>query len=46
MNFREKIQRDSMIEALQKTNGNVSLAVKLLDVPRSTFYKRMQKFNL
>ncbi|MGX5467758.1 sigma-54-dependent Fis family transcriptional regulator [Bacillus toyonensis] len=46
LNFREKIQCDSMIEALQKTNGNVSLAVKLLDVPRSTFYKRMQKFNL
>ncbi|PGB63033.1 sigma-54-dependent Fis family transcriptional regulator [Bacillus toyonensis] len=46
LNFREKIQRDSMIEALQKTNGNVSLATKLLDVPRSTFYKRMQKFNL
>ncbi|PEE29115.1 sigma-54-dependent Fis family transcriptional regulator [Bacillus toyonensis] len=46
LNFREKIQRDSMIEALQKTNGNVSIAVKLLDVPRSTFYKRMQKFNL
>lgn len=46
LNFREKIQRDSMIEALQKTNGNVSLAAKLLDVPRSTFYKRMQKFKL
>ncbi|KMN45982.1 hypothetical protein VK90_05125 [Bacillus sp. LK2] len=46
LNFREKIQCDSMIEALQKTNGNVSLAAKLLDVPRSTFYKRMQKFRL
>ncbi|MGE7881611.1 sigma-54-dependent Fis family transcriptional regulator [Bacillus sp. NPDC094077] len=46
LNFRERIQRDSMIEALQKTNGNVSLAAKLLDVPRSTFYKRMQKFRL
>ena len=45
LNFREKIQRDSMIEALEKTNGNVSLAAKLLDVPRSTFYKRMQKFT-
>ncbi|MEC3379482.1 sigma-54-dependent Fis family transcriptional regulator [Bacillus cereus] len=42
LHFREKIQRDSMIEALQKTNGNVSLAAKLLNVPRSTFYKRMQ----
>lgn len=46
LNFREKIQRDSMIEVLQKTNGNVSLATKLLDVPRSTFYKRMQKYKL
>ncbi|RKN60887.1 sigma-54-dependent Fis family transcriptional regulator [Bacillus sp. S66] len=46
LNFREKIKRDSMIEALQKTNGNVSLAAKLLDVPRSTFYKRMQKYKL
>lgn len=46
LNFREKIQRDSMIEALEKTNGNVSLAAKLLDVPRSTFHKRMQKYKL
>ncbi len=46
LHFREKIQRDSMIEALQKTNGNVSLAAKLLNVPRSTFYKRMQKYKL
>ncbi|KXI54900.1 MULTISPECIES: sigma-54-dependent Fis family transcriptional regulator [Bacillus cereus group] len=46
LNFRERIQRDSMIEALEKTNGNVSLAAKLLDVPRSTFYKRMQKYKL
>ncbi|PHB91038.1 sigma-54-dependent Fis family transcriptional regulator [Bacillus wiedmannii] len=46
LNFREKIQRVSMIEALEKTNGNVSLAAKLLDVPRSTFYKRMQKYKL
>ncbi|KFN15362.1 bacterial regulatory, Fis family protein [Bacillus pseudomycoides] len=35
-----------MIEALQKTKGNVSLAAKLLDVPRSTFYKRMQRFQI
>ncbi|MFC3885702.1 sigma-54-dependent Fis family transcriptional regulator [Bacillus songklensis] len=46
LTFREKIQKDLMIEALQKTKGNVSLAAKLLDIPRSTFYKRIQKFNL
>ncbi|WP_078185647.1 MULTISPECIES: helix-turn-helix domain-containing protein [Bacillus cereus group] len=31
---------------MELQNGNVSLAAKLLDVPRSTFYKRMQKFRL
>ncbi|MFB9758259.1 sigma-54-dependent Fis family transcriptional regulator [Ectobacillus funiculus] len=46
LTFREKIQRDLMVDALQKAKGNVSLAAKLLDVPRSTFYKRMQRFHL
>ncbi|WP_078181350.1 helix-turn-helix domain-containing protein [Bacillus cereus] len=31
---------------MELQNGNVSLAAKLLDVSRSTFYKRMQKFRL
>jgi sigma-54 dependent transcriptional regulator, acetoin dehydrogenase operon transcriptional activator AcoR len=43
---REKIQRDLMLDALQKTKGNVTAAAKLLDIPRSTFYKRIQKFGL
>jgi sigma-54 dependent transcriptional regulator, acetoin dehydrogenase operon transcriptional activator AcoR len=43
---REKIQRDLMLDALQKTKGNVTAAAKLLDTPRSTFYKRLQKFGL
>nr|WP_270584436.1 sigma-54-dependent Fis family transcriptional regulator [Bacillus smithii] len=46
LTFREKIQKDLMIEALRKTKGNVSLAAKLLDIPRSTFYKRIRKFGL
>ena len=45
LNFREKIQRDSMIEALEKTNGNVSLAAKLLDVPRSTFINECKNIS-
>ncbi len=44
--IREKIQKDLMIEALHKTKGNVTLAAKLIDIPRSTFYKRMKKFNI
>jgi sigma-54 dependent transcriptional regulator, acetoin dehydrogenase operon transcriptional activator AcoR len=43
---RQKIQKQLMIEALQNAKGNVSLAANLMGVPRSTFYKRLQKFNL
>lgn len=43
---REKIQKDLMLEALKRTKGNVTAAAKLLDIPRSTFYKRIQKYGL
>jgi transcriptional regulator of acetoin/glycerol metabolism len=43
---REKIQRDLILEALKKTKGNVTAAAKLLDIPRSTFYKRLKKFGM
>jgi sigma-54 dependent transcriptional regulator, acetoin dehydrogenase operon transcriptional activator AcoR len=46
LRIREKIQRQLMLEALQKTKGNVTAAAKFLDIPRSTFYKRLQKFGL
>lgn len=46
LSAREKIQKELMIDALKKTNGNVMLAAKLINVPRSTFYKRLQKFNI
>ncbi|MFD2371692.1 sigma-54-dependent Fis family transcriptional regulator [Brevibacillus sp. GCM10020057] len=44
LTFRDKILQQQMVEALQKTNGNVSKAAKLLGIPRSTFYKRMNRF--
>ncbi|MEJ9231486.1 sigma-54-dependent Fis family transcriptional regulator [Peribacillus butanolivorans] len=43
---RGKIQRDLMLEALQRTQGNVTAAAKLIDLPRSTFYKRLHKYGL
>ncbi|SDH86675.1 Transcriptional regulator of acetoin/glycerol metabolism [Alteribacillus bidgolensis] len=46
LTLREQVQKDSMIKALQKTQGNVTLAAKLLNMPRSTFYHRLQKFDL
>ncbi|KKI91984.1 acetoin dehydrogenase [Bacillus sp. SA1-12] len=46
LTLRENIQKEQMIQALQKTNGNVTLAAEYLNIPRSTFYKRIRKFNL
>ncbi len=46
LTFREHIQKHTMMEALQKTKGNVTKAAKLAGIPRSTFYKRLQKYNL
>ncbi|MFC0560906.1 sigma-54-dependent Fis family transcriptional regulator [Halalkalibacter alkalisediminis] len=43
---REKTQKEMMIEALKKTNGNVGLAAKFLGVSRSTFYKRLKRYEL
>ncbi|WP_342025537.1 sigma-54-dependent Fis family transcriptional regulator [Cytobacillus pseudoceanisediminis] len=46
LNTREKIQRDLMLDALKRTNGNVTAAAKFLGIPRSTFYKRLKKFGM
>lgn len=45
LTLREQIQMEQMTDALQRTNGNVTAAAQMLGVPRSTFYKRLQKFN-
>ncbi|MED1740253.1 sigma-54-dependent Fis family transcriptional regulator [Bacillus swezeyi] len=46
LSFRERIQKHMMMDALQKAKGNVSEAAKLAGIPRSTFYKRLRKYNL
>ncbi|SNS88639.1 Transcriptional regulator of acetoin/glycerol metabolism [Bacillus sp. OK838] len=46
LTIREKIQRDLMLEALQRSRGNVTAAAKFMDIPRSTFYKRLHKYGL
>lgn len=46
LTYREELQRREIIEALEKTGGNVSLAAKLLNIPRSTFYRRLKKYQL
>lgn len=46
MTYREEIEKQSIIQALQKTNGSASAAAGLLGIPRSTFYRKLQKYNL
>ncbi|AKE22645.1 MULTISPECIES: acetoin dehydrogenase operon transcriptional activator AcoR [Bacillus] len=46
LKLREQIQKDMMIKALESAKGNVSQAAKISGIPRSTFYKRLKKFNL
>jgi len=40
------VERDSIIEALQKTGGNKSKAAKLLNIDRSILYDKMKKYEI
>ncbi|MEJ8548707.1 sigma-54-dependent Fis family transcriptional regulator [Brevibacillus borstelensis] len=46
LTYREELEKQSIIQALQKTNGSASAAAGLLGIPRSTFYRKLQKYNL
>lgn len=46
LTYREEIEKQSIIQALQKTNGSASAAANLLGIPRSTFYRKLQKYHL
>lgn len=46
LTYREELEKQSIIQALQKTNGSASAAAGLLGMPRSTFYRKLQKYNL
>ncbi|TLS36231.1 sigma-54-dependent Fis family transcriptional regulator [Pseudalkalibacillus caeni] len=46
LSYREKIEKEKMMNMLKQTDGNVSLAAQKLDMPRSTFYRKLKKFQL
>ncbi|WP_408006890.1 sigma-54-dependent Fis family transcriptional regulator [Pseudalkalibacillus sp. A8] len=46
LSYREKIEKEKMMKMLEQTDGNVSLAAKKLNMPRSTFYRKLKKFQL
>ncbi|RXZ02543.1 sigma-54-dependent Fis family transcriptional regulator [Fictibacillus sp. S7] len=46
LTFRDQVERNVIMDALKKTKGNVTLAAKLCEIPRSTFYKKIHKYGL
>jgi transcriptional regulator of acetoin/glycerol metabolism len=46
LSYRQRVQKAAMMRALEQSGGNVTKAAWLLNVPRSTFYRRMRKFGL
>lgn len=46
LSYRERMEKKRMIDALEKTRGNVSLAASKLQMARSTFYRKMKKYHL
>ncbi len=42
----EEVERQHILTVLQKTNQNKGLAAKILDLPRTTLWRRMKKYGL
>ncbi len=42
----EEVERQHIIDVLKKTNYNKGLAAKILDLPRTTLWRRMKKYGL
>ena len=46
LTFREQMERSKIAEALIAANGNVAKAAAQINMPRSTFYRKLKKLNL
>ncbi|WP_196220249.1 sigma-54-dependent Fis family transcriptional regulator [Terrilactibacillus tamarindi] len=44
--FRDQLEKDRIIEALKEVNGKVSQAAVILDMPKSTLYRKLRKYDL
>lgn len=42
----ENVERETIIKAMSLTNGSKSKAAKLLKIPRSTLYFKLEKYNI
>jgi transcriptional regulator of acetoin/glycerol metabolism len=46
LSFREQIEKNCIMDMLEKTRGNVTAAAAKLNIPRSTFYRKLKKYGL
>ena len=46
LTYREQIEKSKMADALLATDGNVMRAAEMINMPRSTFYRKLKKFDL
>ncbi|MFB4165275.1 sigma-54-dependent Fis family transcriptional regulator [Alteribacillus sp. JSM 102045] len=44
--YREEIEKNTIKKVLQQTGGKAAQAAKLLNIPRSTFYRKIKKYKL
>ncbi|MCK4853652.1 MAG: helix-turn-helix domain-containing protein [Bacteroidales bacterium] len=40
------IEKVALLQAMEKTGGNVSKAARILDLSRTTLYSKMEKYDL
>lgn len=46
MTYREEIEKKEIKKAIEAAGGRASAAIRLLDMPRSTFYRKVKKYQL
>ena len=45
-NTLEQIEKQHITEVINQVNGNMSLAAKILDIARSSLYRKVEKYNI
>ncbi|MBP2642977.1 MAG: sigma-54-dependent Fis family transcriptional regulator [Firmicutes bacterium] len=43
---KEVVEKEKILQALTQTGGNILLASKILNTPRSVLYKKLKKYNI
>ena len=42
----DEIEREAILQTLERTSGNVKKSAQILHFPRPTFYRKLKKFGI